>query len=59
MTNFVGDFKELLARAGLTKAELARQLELSSRAVSKWKESPPGYAVAYLRVLIELNRLKP
>lgn len=53
------DFKDLLVRAGVTKAELARRLGLSPRGVSNWKNKPPDYAVAYLRLLIEYNRLLP
>ena len=53
------DFKNLLQRAGITKAELARRLGLSPRGVSNWGNSPPGYAVAYLRLLIEYNRVAP
>jgi transcriptional regulator with XRE-family HTH domain len=53
------EFAGLLARAGLTKAELARRLGISSNAVSKWGNSPPRYAVAYLELLIEYNRVRP
>ncbi len=53
------DFKNLLARAGITKAELARRLNVDPRTVSSWQSSPPGYATAYLLLLIEYNRLLP
>ncbi len=49
----------LLERAGINKAELARRLGLTSNGVSKWGESPPKYAVAYLELLIEYNRVRP
>ena len=50
---------ELLSRSGLTKAELSRRLGITANAVSCWKESPPQYAVAYLNLLIEYNRIRP
>jgi transcriptional regulator with XRE-family HTH domain len=53
------DFAGLLARAGITKAELARRLGISANAVSKWGANPPRYAVAYLELLIEFNRVRP
>ena len=53
------DFQQILMRAGITKAELARRLGLTSNAVSKWKDNPPRYAVAYLELLIEFNRVRP
>jgi len=49
----------LLDRAGIRKAELARRLGLNPRSVSAWGDSPPGYAIAYLRLLIEYNRVRP
>lgn len=52
-------FKELLLRAGITKAELARRLELNPRTISSWESKPPKYAVAYLNLLIAYNRLLP
>lgn len=52
-------FSALLARAGITKAELARRLGLTANAVSKWGDGPPRYAMAYLELLIEFNRVRP
>lgn len=52
-------FKDLLRRAGITKAELARRLSLTPHGVSNWGDRPPGYAVAYLKLLIEFNRVRP
>ena len=52
-------FSELLERAGLTKAELARRLGLGANTVGNWKEAPPRYAVAYLELWIEFNRVRP
>ena len=53
------NFAELLARAGMTKAELARELGLTAGAVSRWGDSCPRYAAAYLEKQIELNRWRP
>lgn len=49
----------LLARAGINKAELARRLGLNPRTIYAWKDEAPGYAVAYLKLLIEYNRYAP
>lgn len=48
----------LLARAGITKAELGRRIGISSYSVSKWKTAAPRYAMAYLEILIECRRLE-
>jgi len=53
------EFKKLLERAGITKAELARRLGLSARGVSNWGAEPPQYALAYLNLLVEYNRVRP
>lgn len=53
------NFVELLARAGINKAELARRLGLTPAGVSKWGNDPPRYAVAYLELLVEYNRVRP
>ena len=59
MTQLTRPFIELLVRAGLTKAELARRLGITARAVAGWKDEPPGYAVAYLELLVDYNRVRP
>ena len=48
---------DLLKRAGITKAELSRRLGITPQTISNWKEAPPRYAVAYLELLIEHNRV--
>lgn len=53
------DFDAILKRAGITKAELARRIGLTANGVSKWGSNPPRYAVAYLELLVELNRVRP
>lgn len=53
------DFKVLLIRAGITKAQLSREIGISARSISAWKNNPPRYAVAYLELLIEYNRVRP
>ena len=52
-------FRGILDRAGITKAELARRLGVTENGVGKWRDSPPEYALAYLRLLIEYNRVRP
>lgn len=52
-------FDEWLERAGINKAELARRLGMKPNTISKWKDEPPSYAVAYLKLLVEYNRVRP
>ena len=52
-------FSSLLKKAGITKAELSRRLGITQNAVSKWGDSPPQYAVAYLELLVKYNRVRP
>lgn len=47
-----------LRQAGLSKKQLAFNLGISQNAVSKWKDSPPKYALAYLEQYIENRELK-
>lgn len=52
-------FEQLLERSGITKAELSRRLGLEASSVSRWGSSAPRYALAYLELLIEYNRIRP
>ena len=51
-------FTDLLKKAGVNKAQLARRLGITPNAISAWKETPPKYAGAFLEVLIAFNELK-
>ena len=52
--------KELLERAGINQAELARRLGVLPQTVTHWKSKGlPVYAVAYLELLIQYNRVRP
>lgn len=52
-------FNLILKQAGITKSGLAKRLGLTSNSVSKWGDSAPKYAIAYLLLLIEYNRTLP
>ena len=52
-------FEELLERAGMTKAELGRELGLSLGTVSRWGDRCPRYAEAYLHLVVAYNRVRP
>jgi len=54
----LSDIAKLCRRAGITKAELARRLGLRSSTVYHWTVAP-RYAIAYLELVIELNRYRP
>ena len=53
------NFEELLRRAGIGKAELARRLGLNQSTVYSWKGDQPTYATAYLELLVAYNRVRP
>lgn len=50
-------FTDFLKKTGITKAQLARELGVSARQVSKWQDNPPQYAIAYLELKYENKRL--
>lgn len=50
-------FRELLKAAGINQSELGRRLGLTRQTVSRWGNGAPEYAEAYLRLLIEYNRI--
>lgn len=52
------DLAALVKRAGLTKAEFAKEVGVSAQTVSRWGSSPPRWAEAYLELLIECNRYR-
>lgn len=47
----------LLSEAKMTRAELARRLKIHPNTVTRWGNEAPGYAVAYLDLLIGVRRL--
>lgn len=51
------NFTDLLKKNNMTKTQLANELGISNRQISKWKEEPPQYAVAYLKLKLENARL--
>ena len=46
----MSDFEQLLADNGWRKADLGRALGVSATTVSRWNDSPPRYALAYLEL---------
>ena len=64
LRGIIMDFMELLSRAGITRAVLARRLNVSESSVYRWsndlrQSNIPGYATAYLELLVEFNRVRP
>ena len=51
-------FADLLRQAGMRKADLARVLGITPNAIAKWRDNPPLYAVAYLEMKIERDKLR-
>lgn len=49
------NFDDLLARSGLSRAELARRLRVHPATVSRWGEEVPGYALAYLELYVSIR----
>ena len=50
-------FTDFLKKTETTKAQLARELGISARQVSKWQDNPPQYAIAYLKLKYENKKL--
>jgi hypothetical protein len=50
-------FSQLLDRAGMTKAKLARTFLMTPTAISLWGNNPPRYARAYLELLVAYKKL--
>lgn len=46
-------YEQALATLGWSKRELARRLRVRAGTVSEWKDSPPGYALAYLQLALD------
>lgn len=53
----MSDFRDLLRRSGLTKAQLAKHLELHQNTVTNWGNDAPGYALAYLRLYVRIKEV--
>lgn len=56
---FETGLEDLLIKARMSKAELARRLGVTPNAVTNWKVQCPKYAIEYLKLFIELEKLKP
>lgn len=52
-------FARRLQLVGLSKAGLARTLGLDRATISRWGETPPRYALAYLELLERLRVRDP
>ncbi len=55
MPNF--NLQNALDRLGWSKKDLADKLGISRVAVSKWADSPPSYAIAYLELALKIKDL--
>ncbi len=51
-------FEDLLTMAGYTKKDLAADIGKAPESVSRWRDQPPEYVVAYLEVVVENDVLK-
>jgi hypothetical protein len=51
-------FEDLLTMTGYTKKDLAADLGKAPESVSRWRDKPPAYVVAYLEVVAENDALK-
>jgi len=48
---------QLLAQSGISKAQLSRILGIDPTTISRWNNTPPRYAIAYLELYIAVNNL--
>ena len=53
----MSEFEQLLADNGWKRADLARALGLTPTTLSRWKDKPPRYALAYLRLRAGLMKV--
>ena len=51
------DWRDALKLLGWSKAEFARKLDVHENTVLNWRERCPGYAIAYLKLAIEIKKL--
>lgn len=51
-------FATLLKDAGISKAELARQLGVHPQTVTQWGINPPQYAIKAAELMVENKRLR-
>jgi hypothetical protein len=49
-------FESLLSELDLTKADLAKRLRIHPGSISRWGDKAPGYAMAYLELLLDIKR---
>lgn len=52
------NFRELIKQAAISRDELALALGVSKGTIYNWGQSPPKYALSYLRIVIQLNAYK-
>lgn len=50
-------FKESLKLAGINQSELGRRIGITKQSISRWDGNAPEYAMAYIDLLIEYNRV--
>lgn len=51
-------FDQYLVALGLQKQELAARLGISKEQVSRWKDKPPAYAIAYMECMLNLKKTR-
>ncbi len=58
MATQTADFETLLKLSGLRKGELAKALKMKPGTISSWGNAAPGYALAYLQLVVDINGAK-